>query len=297
MCSDRYIRIMRKTIYNVVLAFAITLVGIPNRTVAQTPYPVVPTEDFLVLDSSMFVLLYEFFQQEDSMKASDKSRDLLVLEIGEKMSRFYSDNLRRHDSLCTVLMKRDVSAIPGASEGVYPVDVYKNYAEQKDIVIQRFPMKGIFMYDDTLNCIDWKIQEDFMDVLGYRCQKATADFRGRKWIVWFTMDIPLPEGPWKLYGLPGTILRAKDKQGHYEFVCVEISRKKQPIFRMEHYYYEKSTLRDVQDLEKKMCLSYYDFIQVIMPGFKNFRKKEGGSMTREEVNERKKKPYNPIELE
>lgn len=40
---------------------------------------------------------------------------------------------------------------------------------------------------------------------------ATTIFRGRKWTVYFTEDIPLPLGPWKLGALPGLILSAEVK--------------------------------------------------------------------------------------
>ena len=35
---------------------------------------------------------------------------------------------------------------------------------------------------------------------------ATTHFRGREWKVWFSEEIPLSLGPWKLGGLPGLIL-------------------------------------------------------------------------------------------
>lgn len=60
--------------------------------------------------------------------------------------------------------------------------------------------------------IEWKIEEDYKNLLGYKVQKAIGEFRGRTWTVWFAPDIPVPFGPGKLYGLPGIILEAKDKR-------------------------------------------------------------------------------------
>ena len=34
-------------------------------------------------------------------------------------------------------------------------------------------------------------------------------FSGREWNVWFTEEIPVSLGPWKLNGLPGIILQAE----------------------------------------------------------------------------------------
>ena len=40
-------------------------------------------------------------------------------------------------------------------------------------------------------------------------------FKGRTWYAWYSEDIPVSEGPWKLYGLPGLILRAYDAQHQF----------------------------------------------------------------------------------
>jgi len=40
----------------------------------------------------------------------------------------------------------------------------------------------------------------------YDCRRAIGKFRGREYEVWYTTDIPIPGGPFKLGGLPGLIL-------------------------------------------------------------------------------------------
>ena len=56
---------------------------------------------------------------------------------------------------------------------------------------------------------EWTMYEDStITVLGMECKKATTNFRGRYWEVWYTEEIPISQGPWKLCGLPGMILKA-----------------------------------------------------------------------------------------
>ncbi len=61
------------------------------------------------------------------------------------------------------------------------------------------------------------VPDSTKEILGYQCQMATARFKGRQWIAWYTEDIPLDEGPWKLRGLPGLVLSAYDAPRQYIF--------------------------------------------------------------------------------
>ena len=47
---------------------------------------------------------------------------------------------------------------------------------------------------------------------------------GRAWTVWFTMDIPVSDGPWLLQGLPGLILEAVDSENIFHFITIELGQ-------------------------------------------------------------------------
>ncbi|NAS30243.1 GLPGLI family protein [Flavobacteriaceae bacterium R38] len=70
--------------------------------------------------------------------------------------------------------------------------------------------------------IQWKITSEKKKIGGYSCIKAEADFLGRKWEAWFTYEIPVQLGPWKLGGLPGLILEAQDKKLDFVYKLKEI---------------------------------------------------------------------------
>lgn len=57
-------------------------------------------------------------------------------------------------------------------------------------------------YDEPLSEMQWCIEDSTSTVLGYECVKAVTRYHGRDWTAWFTTDIPVPFGPWKLHGLP-----------------------------------------------------------------------------------------------
>ena len=73
----------------------------------------------------------------------------------------------------------------------------------------------LYIIEDKIPSIDWKITDgDTLNISGFSCKKATCEYAGRQWNVWYTEQIPIPAGPWKLCGLPGMILKADDGGTH-----------------------------------------------------------------------------------
>lgn len=75
--------------------------------------------------------------------------------------------------------------------------------------------------------MNWKIEIESKKIGKFTCKKATTTFRGRNYIAWYTTDIAVPFGPWKLNGLPGLILEAYDttKAVNWYFKSVEYPTK------------------------------------------------------------------------
>lgn len=74
-------------------------------------------------------------------------------------------------------------------------------------------------YTEPFDEMSWTIVEDSTKtVLGYECIMAESDYHGRHWKAWFTPEIPVPFGPWKLRGLPGLVLSA-DANGGFSFTA------------------------------------------------------------------------------
>lgn len=93
--------------------------------------------------------------------------------------------------------------------------IYRNL-QTKELIIRTKEYKPFpaYIVKDNWVEIKWEIRDEYKNIENYRVQKAVGTFRGREWTVWFTNGIPLPFGPNKLYGLPGIILEAKDKDYH-----------------------------------------------------------------------------------
>jgi len=112
--------------------------------------------------------------------------------------------------------------------------------------------KNIMVVKDIYSDLKWKISSESKKIAGYNCIKATTTYRGREWEAWFTPDVPLPFGPWKLHGLPGLILQANDSTNMYAFAAVKIENVKSDIFEKEFY--------NLMDVKSKKAIDIKKFI-------------------------------------
>jgi len=109
---------------------------------------------------------------------------------------------------------------PGKTDPVGLV-FYSDFAEGK--TVQRGVILGrSFIISDTLRTVDWIVLDESREIGGMKCQKAKASVHGREYEAWFSGEIPLPYGPWKLQGLPGLILEARSTDGSVSFEFKEI---------------------------------------------------------------------------
>ena len=89
----------------------------------------------------------------------------------------------------------------------------------KAIMYSHIPFQGKRSYQvcETLPGISWSFSEQTRQIGPYRCEKATGSFRGREYEVWFAPEQAVSIGPWKLHGLPGLVVEARDRLGEIVF--------------------------------------------------------------------------------
>lgn len=172
---------------------------------------------------------YNYTSIKDSLNNSRKE-DLMFLIIGTRESAFYSyytfqtDSIKQEPDYEQKWKQAFLAAYQ--KDGVNASNfyfrrstsyIYKNFLSGK-VTIYDDINNSLYFYEDSLDSQKWKICEDAKIVLDYECVKATAYYHGRLWIVWFTYDIPVSNGPWKLGGLPGLIMEAYDADSQHHFV-------------------------------------------------------------------------------
>ena len=194
-----------------------------------------------VLDRASMKCMYRATKLKDTLDVAFYE-DLLILQIGPQVSKcfsyytFQNDSLRHtpegqrqarelfNRALADFHKHRDHSRFLNSFPRNRTVTiVYKNHPAGAITVTDGLREDQV-TYRDTLNAQQWTMTDSTREVLGYTCQQATADFRGRHWTAWFATDIPVSDGPWKLGGLPGLILEAYDKSHQYTFIAVGLER-------------------------------------------------------------------------
>jgi len=192
-----------------------------------------------VLDQAQYRFYYDYAFEFDTLTFNDRREDLIILQVGQNISKSYSYPTFYYDSLraspdgekAMRQIRRDfvISMVEagkppkGFIRGAMVTRVYKNYPEGQMTITDRISSNH-YMYKDELNPQSWEILDSVKTILDYSVQMAVSDFRGRRWIAWFAPDIPISDGPWKFSGLPGLIMEAYDAEKHYRFILVGIEQ-------------------------------------------------------------------------
>lgn len=219
-------------------------------------------------------LLYE--EQETEQE------DETILDIGNKISHFYSRNSLHRD-----LIKDSIVAKGGSMGDVmnaleksnYPktnfhYQIWKNYPSDK-ILTHTDKAINIFRYSEKMNRPEWTLIAKDTIIANYKCQQAETLYLGRHWKVWFTLDIAISDGPWKLYGLPGLILHAEDSERLFRFSCIQIEKIQNEFLFYPSKRYIPCTKEEYHDLIRLKWKSPMTFAER-MSGFKGSAQNQRG---------------------
>jgi GLPGLI family protein len=83
--------------------------------------------------------------------------------------------------------------------------------EKKEMFTTSSKLIGDYLIERTFPSVSWNLNSEKKLIIGYKCQKATTNFKGRNYIAWFTEEIPLKAGLGKFNGLPGLIVLLEDE--------------------------------------------------------------------------------------
>lgn len=246
------------------------------------------------LDKAFLRIIYMASQQATDEKEKIMITDTMALDIAPNWSVYYDWKKERRDSIAKEAGQKlfstikSVNVLKNAGAEMFAsfdnrnlkaeildgrkgesARIYKNRPGNEIVTIDNGPASGAgnsiqLRLKEKILPMDWQISEDTLSVMGYLCYRATAPFRGRNYNVWFSPEVPVNEGPWKLYGLPGTILSAETEDGLFRFQAIGIERAKDiPIlFPANRHFEEAKNQKQMNDYKKsklkEISVSYMD---------------------------------------
>lgn len=142
-----------------------------------------------------------------------------------------------------------------------PVQIYKNRNTGTVTSIYNSYLINIRCDQEIEQMTKWQIIGETDTIIGHVCQKALITYAGRNYRAWFTLDIPINDGPWKFWGLPGLILKVTDDQELFEWVGIGIKNLNADIV-IDKKNYDKATVIQFRDYIERatstVMVSFYN---------------------------------------
>ncbi len=215
-------------------------------------------QDYVPIDTAILSCSYFYDFQEDSLsRASIKSEEMTLL-IGSHCSLFAGTNELYRDSVLKAhsnepfdqtYLQTITPLIQGTTTNRFCRYQIRNGYLADSVVFTCYLNKKNLKVKES-NKINWEIEASRDTViLGYNCLKASAELWGRKYIAWFTIDIPISCGPYKFCGLPGLIISISDTKKQHCFNIKEIKASQQVIYYLNEQYVDITARDYVKGLE------------------------------------------------
>lgn len=240
-------------------------------------------ENLIVLDEATTGLYYQFDYMIKREGILQKESDTLFLALGSSQSVFFDpiykqelENQRQNRiarSKKAKLINPEYENLNDISELININSDYKEDNPGDPVQIYKNRSTGVVSsvynsYVDNIRCdqkIDemalWQMVEATDTILGYTCHKANVTYAGRDYTAWFAPEIPINDGPWKFWGLPGLILRVIDNKELFEWLAIGLENLDGDIV-INKGNYEKAKPNQFRDFvdraTSKVMVSFYN---------------------------------------
>jgi GLPGLI family protein len=174
-----------------------------------------------MVSAQSYRFVYEY-KMKPAAKKDSVITDYMNLDSDGKKSYFYNSVKYERDS--TYALTRDFKDLFQAKSYDQNLSyiIEKDYAKKKTGFYDNFRAVNIVIPETESP--QWKIGKEFVKINDMDCQKATADYKGRIWEAWFSIEYPVNDGPYKFSGLPGLIVRLKDAENDHVFNLIQIKK-------------------------------------------------------------------------
>jgi GLPGLI family protein len=148
-----------------------------------------------------------------------------VLLLGENKSIYATENYLKKDSIYSLVNEGKITNREGMFEmrekrlkTDFEHLVQKDY-EKETMKISEGILIDNYVYQQSTKPL-WQLSNETQKINSYKCQKATTYFQGRTYEAWYSTEIPISDGPYKFWGLPGLIISIQDSNNEFNFKLV-----------------------------------------------------------------------------
>jgi GLPGLI family protein len=164
-------------------------------------------------------VLYKFKHLRDTTTNVFYEEEM-ILYFSQTHTSYKSYTGIKQDSIIKMQVEKNLQTGGKMQLGRIKATTKQNYyrdLHSKKAFVESKLGEDIFLYEDTLKPITWKLINQEKIIGGIKCKAAKTKYFGRNYFVWYAVEIPIQGGPWKLYGLPGLILQAEDATNQISF--------------------------------------------------------------------------------
>ena len=112
-----------------------------------------------------------------------------------------------------------MSGVGSANDNI----VYTNFENGTSVSLKNI-FEKTYLIEDSLRNAKWKITNDFREIAGFNCRRATTIIMDSVFVVaFYTDEIMIPGGPESLNGLPGMILGLVVNRLHTTWYATKVS--------------------------------------------------------------------------
>lgn len=203
---------------------------------------------YILFFTSLFISVAALAQQPDSIilrayyiatlkQYADQQNlqtDEKVLDVSHNHTEFYSRWKKRRDEIVDSISQAKKNGAKTSTNDLIKATSNIPRSQESYFIYDNYPKNGVrtvtdrllkkFYYEENITPINWELASGDTTILDIPCLAAKCEYGGRKWTVYYASSIPIQEGPWKLKGLPGLILYAKEDTGVFSFECIGIKK-------------------------------------------------------------------------
>ena len=137
----------------------------------------------------------------DSTDVNNKGTDYMILWAGDYYSVFESYYGYQLDSVQAAASKQSnspkdlnmtalVGSVLSMKKPALKFRIHKSWADEQITVYQNIFFDN-YVYIQPLKMEGWNIEDQYKEILGFKCQKASIHYAGRDFIAWYSEEIPL----------------------------------------------------------------------------------------------------------